>query len=84
MSKSFKKTIKKLHDNQLQDLDDAISKLIENPVSGNLKKGDLVDLRVYKFRMTNELTLLAYYYQNNKLLLSALGSHENFYRDLKK
>lgn len=84
MSKSFTKTIKKLHDNQLKDLDDAISKLIENPILGNLKTGDLADLRVYKFRMINQLMLLAYYHQNNKLILSALGSHENFYRDLKK
>lgn len=83
MSKSFTKTIKKLHDNQLKDLDDAISKLIENPILGNLKTGDLADLRVYKFRMINQLMLLAYYHQNNKLILSALGSHENFYRDLK-
>ena len=83
MSKSFTKTIKKLHDNQLKDLNDAISKLIENPILGNLKAGDLADLRVYKFRMINQLMLLAYYHQNNKLILSALGSHENFYRDLK-
>jgi hypothetical protein len=51
-----------------------------------LKKGDLNGIRVYKFRMVNQLALLAYEYDdaNDRLTLLAYGSHENFYRDLKK
>ncbi len=51
-----------------------------------MKKGDLNGIRVYKFRMINQLMLLAYEISNNQLclILLALGSHENFYRDIKK
>jgi len=83
---SFKKTVKKLHANAKQDLDKAIKELMLNPLTGELKKGDLNRVRVYKFRMINQLTLLAYIFDeaSETLTLLALGSHENFYRDLKK
>lgn len=82
---SFKKAAKKLHQNQKADLDHAIAFLMQNPFSGEQKKGDLAYLRVYKFKMVNQETLLGYSYQENQLILEllALGSHENFYRDLK-
>ncbi len=82
----FSSSVKRLHQNQKKDLDIAIRHLAENPESGLLKKGDLADIRVYKFKMVKQLTLIAYSYDNNILILTllALGSHENFYRDLKK
>jgi len=82
---SFKKTVKKLHKNQKQDLDDAIKVLMEEPTTGEQKKGDLSYLRVYKFKMVNQLTLLGYSYEEGTLTLEliALGPHENFYRDVK-
>lgn len=82
---SFKKTVKKLHQNQKADLDKAIQALMENPLLGEQKKGDLAFLRVYKFNMVKQLTLLGYSYQDGSLVLEliALGSHENFYRDIK-
>lgn len=81
---TFKKSVKKLHKNQKQDLDDAIKELVKNPLLGERKKGDLAFLRVYKFNMTNQLTLLGYSYQEGSLVLElmAVGSHENFYRVL--
>jgi mRNA-degrading endonuclease YafQ of YafQ-DinJ toxin-antitoxin module len=83
---AFKKVVKKLHANAKQDLDNAIKELMQNPLIGELKKGDLNGIRVYKFKMVNQLTLLAYMFDetNENLTLLALGSHENFYRDLKK
>ena len=82
---AFGKVAKKLHANAKQDLDNAIKELIENPLAGEMKKGDLNGIRVYKFKMVNQLTLLAYIYNKNEknLALLALGPHENFYRDLK-
>jgi len=82
----FKKTVKKLHTNAKQDLDEAIKELIKNPLLGEEKKGDLSGVRVYKFSMVNQLTLLAYKFDevSEELTLLALGSHENFYRDLKR
>ncbi|EKO3573679.1 type II toxin-antitoxin system RelE/ParE family toxin [Vibrio metschnikovii] len=82
---SFKKTVKKLHQNQKVDLDNAVKALIEDPLSGEQKKGDLSFLRVYKFKMVKQLTLLGYSYQDGTVTLEliALGAHENFYRDIK-
>lgn len=83
---TFSRTVKKLHKNQKQDLDKAVKALVENPNIGEPKVGDLTGISVYKFKMVKQLTLLAYHYEDETLTLSllALGSHENFYRDLKK
>ena len=83
---SFKKATKKLHKNQKVDLDDAIRELMRNPRLGEQKKGDLSFMRVYKFKMAKQLTLLGYSYEDGALVLEllTLGSHENFYRDVKK
>ncbi len=82
---SFGKAIKKLHTNQKESLDEAIKTLCENPLCGELKLGDLSGVRVYKFTMVSQMTLLAYQYdaQANELILLKIGTHENFYRDLK-
>lgn len=81
----FEKAYKKLHKNQLVDANNAIKKIIEDPEIGTLKKGDLADVRVYKFKMVGQLTLIAYSFEDKKIVLTllAIGSHENFYRDLK-
>ncbi len=83
---TFSKQAKKLHKNQKQYLDGAVRKVIENPSIGDAKKGDLSGIQVYKFKMIDQLTLLAYEVRDEELclVLLALGSHENFYRDLKK
>ena len=77
---------KKLKPSQKKELDDAIKVLMEKPTLGERKKGDLAFLRVYKFKMNNQLTLLGYRFDDGTLILTlmALGSHENFYRDIKR
>ena len=81
----FAKAFKKLHANQCAAVQSGIGDIIKNPAIGEMKKGDLVGVRVYKFRMVNQLALLAYTLSKDLLTLRllALGSHENFYRDLK-
>lgn len=83
---SFKKAVKKLKPNQKKELDSAIKELMENPALGEQKKGDLSFLRVHKFKMSKQLTLLGYSFNDGALTLElmALGAHENFYRDLKR
>jgi mRNA-degrading endonuclease YafQ of YafQ-DinJ toxin-antitoxin module len=83
---TFQKAVKKLRANQKKDLDEAIQYIMKNPTIGESKVGDLAGVYVYKFQMIKQLTLLAYTYheQTITLTLLALGSHENFYRDLKK
>ena len=83
---SFKKSVKKLKSNQKRDLDEAIKRLMLDPEMGAKKRGDLGYLRVLKFQMAKQLTLLAYSYENGSVTLELLmlGTHENFYRDLKR
>ena len=83
----FKKVYKKLHKSQLADVNKAIETVIMNIHSGELKKGDLSWLRVYKFKVLGQLTLLGYSVDDNgeiTLTFVDIGPHENFYRDLKK
>ena len=81
----FKKAYKKLHPNQLADVNNAIERVIENPEIGEQKKGSLSWLRVYKFKVLGRLSLLGYSVEKNGkivLTLVTFGPHENFYRDL--
>ena len=56
----FKKAYKKLHFNQLDEVNKAIKEVIKNPNIGEQKKGSLAWLRVYKFKVIGQLTLLGY------------------------
>ena len=82
----FQKKYKKLHANQLPEINAAISAVISDPEIGEQKKGDLNWLRVYKFKMVGQLVLLGYQITENDgiaLIFIDFGAHENFYRDLK-
>jgi mRNA-degrading endonuclease RelE of RelBE toxin-antitoxin system len=85
-TRSFGKAVKKLHKNQKKDLDQAIQDIVTNRDIGDEKAGDLSGVSVYKFKMAKQQALLAYAYNDKSVTLTllALGSHENFYRDLKK
>ncbi len=80
----FAKQKKKLHKKQLMDLDDAVKSICNDPTIGDPKVGDLQDIRVYKYKSNKQQVLLAYEVINFTLYLYTFGSHENFYRDLKK
>ncbi len=80
----FKRAYKKLHRNQKSSVDKAIAEIVENPNLGELKKGDLAEVYVFKFNIINQQYLLAYEFDPSTRILLALGVHENFYRDLKK
>lgn len=85
-SKRFARSYKKLHKNFLVEVNSAIEQVAENPKLGERKKGDLAQLLVYKFRAQNQLWLLGYTCDDEVKLvcLESLGSHENFYRDIKR
>jgi hypothetical protein len=80
----FGKQKKKLHKQQIKALDIAVKVILSNPLVGDTKIGDLQDVQVYKFKSNNQQVLLAYEAIDLTLYLYAFGSHENFYRDLKK
>jgi len=80
----FKRAYKRLHSGQKADVDDAILEIVRDPTIGEPKKGDLAGVFVYKFKCRGQLRLLAYGYDPDTRMLLLLGSHENFYRDLKR
>ena len=65
-------------------LDSEIKRILANPGIGEEKKGDLRGVRVHKFKSQKQLILLAYSVSKQELNLITFGSHENYYRDLKK
>lgn len=81
---SFAKASKKLHRSQKTELDDAVRGVSLNPEIGEAKVGDFAGVRVYKFRLSNQLCLLAHrILDEGSLKLLTFGPRENFCRDLK-
>ncbi|MGR3318104.1 MAG: type II toxin-antitoxin system RelE/ParE family toxin [Candidatus Anammoxibacter sp.] len=80
----FARQKKKLTKSQIKELDNAIKKIIENPKIGEEKSGNLSNICVHKFKMVNQLYLLAYEFNKNSRILIALGVHENVYRNVKR
>ena len=85
----FERAVKKLTKQDKQDLDEAIKQICNKPEIGEAKKGDLLGVHVYKFKMNKQAVLLPYSVDELDhtvitLYLLKLGSHENFYRDLKQ
>ena len=76
---------KRLHRPHKADLDEAVRAIGADPEIGDAKVGDLAGVRVYKFRLSNQLCLLAYrILDSDSLKLLNFGPHEKFYRDLKR
>ena len=75
---------KKLQKKQIIDLDNAVKSICNDPTIGEMKVGDLQGIQVYKFKSNKQQLLLAYEVVNSTLYLYTFGSHENFYRELKK
>ncbi len=82
-SRSFVRRVKKFSGKEKELLDSEIRTIAENPTAGAEKKGDLKGIFVHKFKIKTELYLLSYRFTNNTLELITIGSHENYYRDLK-
>jgi mRNA-degrading endonuclease YafQ of YafQ-DinJ toxin-antitoxin module len=82
----FDRAIKKILPSEKKALDLAVKDVISNPLKGEMKKGDLAGIQVYKFRYLKQQMLLAYSVSLDKaqLVLMGYGVHENFYRDLKR
>ena len=79
----FARTVKKFHKNEKEILDIEIHNILDNPLIGQEKKGDLKKIFVYKFKIKDKQYLLSYRFKKDLLELITIGSHENYYRDLK-
>jgi len=83
-SRSFEKKVKKFNEKEKFELDNEIKQIIQNPLIGTEKKGDLRGVFVHKFNLQNQLYLLSYrFIKEESLELIMIGPHENYYRDLK-
>jgi len=82
----FKKQYEKLYASQQVVVKNQIKKLVKDPLMGTPKKGALAGTRVIKLKLDQQQVLLAYEFKKSKqtIILEALGSHENFYRDLER
>jgi mRNA-degrading endonuclease RelE of RelBE toxin-antitoxin system len=86
---SFARAANKLHPRDKKILDQAVRDVAASPSIGEEKRGDLAGYFVYKFKLNNQETLLAYALRPDKfrptaVVLMAFGPHENFYSQLKR
>jgi len=82
-SRLFEKKVKKMSRGEKDSLDREVRNIAENPNIGEEKKGDLRGVFVHKFKLKANLYLLSYRKTGVDLELVMIGSHENYYRDLK-
>ncbi len=82
-SRIFENKIKKFSKQEKGILDKEIKRIIENPLVGEEKKGDLRGVYIHKFKIKTIQYLLSYRMINDGLELIMIGPHENYYSDLK-
>jgi len=83
-SRSFERKVKKFSQSQKLQLDRVVKRILEDPVIGLEKKGDLRGIYVHKFKLKTTQYLLAYRISGENLEMIMIGPHQNYYRDLKK
>ena len=87
--KPFAQFVKKQSKPFQAAIEDEVLLISENPELGESKTGDLAGIRVYKFKFNRQEYLIAYSHhaETVELLLIdfyKIGTHENFYTELKK
>ncbi len=82
-SSSCGRKVKKFKKKEKEELDKTVKKIVSDPDIGTEKKGDLKGIFIYKFKINNIEHLLAYRIVEDAIELIAIGTHENYYRDLK-
>ena len=80
----FARAYKKLHPKRKDAVDKTVASIIQNPNLGEEKKSVLAGVFVYKFDCVGQLNLLAYEFDPSTRVLLLVGTHENFYRTLKR
>ena len=82
----FERHFKRFYPKEQNIIREEIRKIRGNPAIGALKKGALSNVRVYKFKVRNQLYLLAYEQDSGRkiIYLYAIATHENFYSALQR
>lgn len=92
----FKQFVKKAHKPLRLAIEDEVDIICENPAIGEAKKGDLSSFFVHKFKFNRQEYLIAYRPPKDGQISNAalieflvidfykVGTHENFYDELKR
>ena len=80
----FRKFIKKQTRPLQLAAEDEIERIAEDPDIGESKIGDLQGIQVHKFKFQRQSYLIAYRVAGPDIIFYSIGTHENFYRDLKR
>jgi hypothetical protein len=80
----FKKFVKKQTRPLQLAVEDETEKIAKNPVIGETKLGNLQGIQVHKFKFQRQNFLIAYRVTGPDIFFYSIGTHENFYRDLKR
>lgn len=86
---TFKRTEKKLHDRDRKTVNTTTREIMAELKIGKGKKGDLAGVLVHTFNVNKQEFFFSYKLigpedSPDELVLLAIGSHENFYRNLKR
>ena len=81
---AFRRFVKKQSLPMQLAIQDEVDGISVSPEIGEEKKGDLIGFRVHKFRFHQQEYLIAYETTKENLIFVMIGTHENFYRNLKK
>ena len=81
---AFKKFVKRQTRPFQLVIEDETEKIRNKPDTGETKKGDLAGFRVRKFTFQKQEYLIAYEPQSDCIIFYMMGTHENFYRELKR
>ncbi len=80
----FRKYVKKQTRPFQLVIEDEVEKIVENPELGTSKKGDLSHFRIHKFVYQKQTFLVSYRFRKSEIDFYTVGTHENFYRELKR
>ncbi len=80
----FRKFVKKQPRPLQLAIEDEIDAILAQPECGELKKGDLAGMRVHKFTFHKQMFLIAYRSEQDAIICYLIGTHENFYQELKR
>ena len=81
---AFRKFVKKQTPPLQLAIQDEVDRIIAHTEIGEGKTGDLISFQVHKFKFRRQEYLIAYEIVGEELIFFMIGTHENFYRDLKK
>ena len=81
---AFRRFVKKQSLPMQLAIQDEVDSISVNPGIGEEKKGDLTGYLVHKFRFHQQEYQIAYEATKENLIFVMIGTHENFYRNLKK